>query len=363
MNQQWIEKRLRNTFEDLYDILGQSGAILAGGALTSLYSNKEINDYDIYFPSEESMMELLEEIKGDFSFIVVGRTKKSILLRSGEKLIQLICNKYYSTVEEIFNNFDFYINMAAFEFKTGELKLHDKFLVNLASRNLDFNINTLYPIITALRVNKYLDRGYTISKKDFLRIMLCVNKLQIESWEDLKDHLSGLYGEQLEKSILTTDKEFSIDNALEILEALDSNVHTKQFSNLDIGELLLLFSLEKKWKGEYVWKFVNKSGCSPYAYYAEINYEVGTIVNGGENGIYCHCLPDEKQFRYRSSSCTDVVVLKKVDGSVMRYTEGETIVEGDWLVYSKHTVEDFKDRIKDSEFSKLFYKDDQTGVQ
>lgn len=39
--------------EELVEALKRNEAIIAGGAITSLFNNKEINDVDIYFRSDK----------------------------------------------------------------------------------------------------------------------------------------------------------------------------------------------------------------------------------------------------------------------------------------------------------------------
>lgn len=54
----------------LYDYLGdflvdlfiEHKAYIAGGAITSLFCNREINDIDIYFKDKDSCISVLEEI-------------------------------------------------------------------------------------------------------------------------------------------------------------------------------------------------------------------------------------------------------------------------------------------------------------
>lgn len=53
-------KRLRNTFsKEFLQALKDSRVILAGGAMTSYFSNAEINDFDLYFESQECIKEFL----------------------------------------------------------------------------------------------------------------------------------------------------------------------------------------------------------------------------------------------------------------------------------------------------------------
>lgn len=43
---------------DLYEILANMDAYLAGGAISSLFTNRKINDFDIYFQKEGDVHEV-----------------------------------------------------------------------------------------------------------------------------------------------------------------------------------------------------------------------------------------------------------------------------------------------------------------
>lgn len=45
-----------------------------------------------------------------------------------------------------------------------------------------------------LRADKYRVRGYTISRRETMKLGIAVSGLKLESWEDAKAHLSGMYG-------------------------------------------------------------------------------------------------------------------------------------------------------------------------
>ncbi|WP_372011400.1 hypothetical protein NBRC13296_12640 [Paenibacillus chitinolyticus] len=220
----------------LYDYLGKyvvdnfkkHEVYVAGGAITSLFSNREINDIDVYFRSEDSLVEFIEEAWEDSDW-VNALTKKSIMITMGkERNVQLIHFKYFSEASDIFNEFDFTACMGAFDFKTENFVLHDNFLKDNAQRMLRFNKNTAFPIVSLLRVQKYKDKGYTISKPEFIRIALKCMDLQIKDAEDLKEHLGGMYGINYDKMIqLEEGEEFSLDNVID--KIADLSLHEDYF--------------------------------------------------------------------------------------------------------------------------------------
>ena len=45
----WQKRKLKRELGYFYDIFLNYECYLAGGAITSIFTNKEINDYDIFF--------------------------------------------------------------------------------------------------------------------------------------------------------------------------------------------------------------------------------------------------------------------------------------------------------------------------
>lgn len=242
----------RNLGKDLINLLKTTNAILAGGAITSLFSSKEINDYDIYFRNKEDLIvfvrnafvdeENLEEDQfvdvGAYTLICTSYTNKSITFSMNNDLkIQLIHFDYFESINDIFNSYDFKINMGAFDFKTEEFVLHDDFLIDIASRRLCFNEKTAYPIMSSLRVQKYIERGYVISKKEMFKIGLAIADLNISSWQELEDQLSGFYGIDI-SLIFDKTKEFSLLEAIDALDKVEELPDFERNSNPSLKQIL-----------------------------------------------------------------------------------------------------------------------------
>ena len=211
---------------NLWELLADQGCMIAGGALTSVFTNKPVNDIDVYFPSQEAFTKVVTEIYGRSEHTIVTDfgdahvlhvTKKALLLQSEQQDVQLIGYQFYKNATEIFDAFDFSINMAALCMKTEEFSMKNTFMKHNAQKYLHFNPKTTYPLISALRVNKYRERGYTISKSQMLRVLLAINLKQIDSWEKLIDELGGMYGTPPEE-IFDTTKPFDLVYAMEALD-------------------------------------------------------------------------------------------------------------------------------------------------
>lgn len=203
----------------LVEDLKKYNAYIAGGTLTSLFCNREINDIDVYFRSEDDLIRFLEEIWENGKY-VVSNTNKATLLVYDNLNLQLIHYHYYETPQDIFKTFDFTACMGVYDFKSEEFILHNDFLKHNSQRILRFNSETSYPIVSLLRVQKYEGKGYYISKTEFIRIILTCMALEINSYEELKEQIGGLYG--LDMSKLFKDIEDSDNEKFDLHKAIDA---------------------------------------------------------------------------------------------------------------------------------------------
>lgn len=214
------KKKLLNSLnEDILELLKNEQCIIAGGSITSLFTRNEINDIDIYFRSKESLINALKEIEGQSTIMAFTDKATMFVKDSSEYAYQFIHFKFFDNPQEIFDTFDFTVCMGAYDFKTDDFIFHPSFLTHNSQRLLKVNEKTAYPIMTALRVQKYLDKGYTISKPEFIKIMLVINQLNIITYKQLKEQMGGMYGvnyDKLFKDIQDNDN-FDINVAIETL--------------------------------------------------------------------------------------------------------------------------------------------------
>lgn len=266
MNYQLEIQQLENSIpKDTLSVLKREKCFIAGGALTSIFTGSQINDIDVYFRSRESLERTMqvfceeaddtlevspdEDLSIDTSVVLpIAVTKKSVVFTQGvthrnnitgvlvpKASIQFITFQYFDCAEDIFDTFDFTINMCAYDCAKEELTLHDSFLKHLARRSLVVNTNTAYPLISMLRVDKYRERGYNISTKEQFRLMLALTELNLESWEDVKDHIGGMYGYDVE-NLFNESQEFSVESAIEQLGKV-----SKVFQNKDTESVGLYY--------------------------------------------------------------------------------------------------------------------------
>lgn len=210
----------------VYDMLKENKCVLAGGAITSLMCGREVNDYDLYFTTQSGLDNVVanvfgvteEEYIGEFDLIANHVTERSFLAKDkwNKTELQFIHYKVYDNVKEIFNSFDFHACMGAFDFSTEEFVFHENFFKDNSQRTLTFNKNTDFPIVSALRVDKYREKGYKISKKEMLRVLFAVVNKNYNSWESVISEIGGMYGIPPEE-LFNTDVPFSIDAVIDQL--------------------------------------------------------------------------------------------------------------------------------------------------
>jgi hypothetical protein len=220
MSYQFEKNKLYNILgERLVSLLKMHKCYVAGGTITSLFCNREINDVDIYFRSKESLVQFLCDVWESRKYIL-SHTKKATLLNYDDLDIQLVHFNYYPSPGDIFKTFDFTACMGAFDFDTEEFLLHEDFLKHNSQRILVFNSKTAFPIVSLLRVDKYKQKGYAISKPEFIRIALTCMNLTIETYEELKEQLGGMYGINYDKIFNDATGTLNLEDAIDAIANL-----------------------------------------------------------------------------------------------------------------------------------------------
>lgn len=223
--------------------LKEHNAIIAGGAVLSAFTNKEIHDIDVYFRSFEDMKACFFAVTNNFTEIYLSHTDKSITLcdKETKTLVQFIHFDYFDTPKQIFDCFDFTVCMGAIEVLTDSVVLHEDFLTDIATKTMRFNPGTRFPYISLLRTKKYREYGYSIGKGQSLAIATACSRLPINDWETAKDQLGGVYGHEIELQV-EKETEFTDEAFYKILTDI---TETRIFNPKGDYEALV-----KKLKGE-----------------------------------------------------------------------------------------------------------------
>jgi hypothetical protein len=217
-NDLYIINKLKAHMDDwVWDALAVNNCYIAGGAITSIASNTQINDIDIYFSSKEALFNVIEGFNDDDTWCAFV-SEKSLTYVTSKATYQLIYLDYYDKSEDIFNHFDYSINMAACSPSNEVMTYHDNFWMHMSQRYLQFNENTLFPIISLLRLYKYSERGYTYSKSTVVKIAMTISKLNITTWKEFKNAVGNLYKCNHITNERIKNLDYSFDEAMKILE-------------------------------------------------------------------------------------------------------------------------------------------------
>lgn len=210
-NNRIAAKLVRGLYKEMHTLLTKHNAFIAGGAVLSVFTGKKINDYDIYFLSEEDALAFEKELKlidKKASWVYVSgrdaiiresrknnieifRTDNSVTFFSHEQKYQII-KAFYLPMEDLFAKYDFTVCMGAYDVKNNEFSLHDNFLLDISEKRLRFNIGTEYPICSLLRVLKYQKKGYIINGLELIKLSLTINNLDLTNYAELKKQLQGI---------------------------------------------------------------------------------------------------------------------------------------------------------------------------
>lgn len=221
-------------------------AIVTGGCIASMLLKEEINDFDVYFETKESLKlvseyyakkitersikvldgaeietnrewdESEEDFQNQWESIVRRMNDKRVMLfikgvnchevkdKSEDKKyypayftdnaitltdqIQIVI-RFWGDAEEIHKNYDFV--HATNYYHQGKLVLNQPALESLLTRELKY-IGSLYPITSAIRVNKFIKRGFTINAGEHFKILYQVSELDLNDYDVLQEQLTGI---------------------------------------------------------------------------------------------------------------------------------------------------------------------------
>lgn len=203
----------------------KGGCYIAGGALTCIASGKhdEINDYDFYFPSVEAAVEAIRYMK-EYNTHVTFVSDKSISYQKDGIDIQFIYTDFYPKAIDIFEHFDFTVNMVAYDCRDNSLTTHENFWLHLSQRYLSINTKTKFPIITNLRIDKYKQRGFKTSRTQMVKLSLAISSLNINSWEEAKAQMGNTYGLTLADFNNIKNTPFNLEALFECIDRISEDV-------------------------------------------------------------------------------------------------------------------------------------------
>lgn len=333
--------------EDVWQLFEEAGVIIAGGAITSIFTNSDVNDIDVYFRSEKQLVNTVASIYGDdilsdnlfdiaegYSMIYNGYSQRTLMFKNmdTDQEVQFMTFKYFKDADEIFDTFDYTCCMGAYDFKAGGFVLHKDFLKHNAQKYLKFHPGTAYPIMSLMRVDKYRQKGYDISKSELLRVCATCMSLKIDSWEDLKEHVGGMYGYDL-NDVFDEDREFSLEEFVSQMDTIDErDIRKYQMygGGSDLMDILQVFVDKREFNlpdpkfddKKYLYKCVTEDWQSPIWSRSKLTYNVGDVLQE-DGGIFFHASSDKP---YHTSKYW--VEAELIEGEVEEFAIQKVVTKG-----------------------------------
>jgi len=278
MNSKNIKKSLNAKFDKWLESIDDEGVkkvikdntIISGGALVSLLTGIEVNDYDVYLKTREAVLTvakyyvtkfnsvhkthafLKEEVDGRINIFikssgVAGEKEEETELPFPEaelseevkpaqedkpkyrpvyltsnaitlsNKIQIVI-RFWGDVAEIHKNYDFAHCTCSWSSWDNELMLPQKALECIINKEL-YYIGSKYPLCSIIRTRKFIGRGYTINAGQYLKMCLQLNTFDLHNIETLKDQLVGVDSAYFDRAIAFMEKkqseepDFKIDNS------------------------------------------------------------------------------------------------------------------------------------------------------
>lgn len=147
------------------------GALIAGGCFESIIRGFSPKDIDIFFKNKESLKESVANLTNQgFKLIedpkhLDDEEKRFVTIKKeGYPDLQLIKIRYYGSLKELLDTFDF--TAAQIGFDKQELLMNEASLIDILRKRLVINKIT-YPSSTLRRMIKYSKKGYYICNGQF----------------------------------------------------------------------------------------------------------------------------------------------------------------------------------------------------
>lgn len=176
--------------------LGKLDVMLAGGAITSLFTGNNVNDLDIYMRDRKRLPELVTLMTATFGEPVFTSENSITFKRKSSRSRKMWCvqviTRFDGQPQDIFNNFDFTVVTGAYTFSDNQFHFGDRFFQDLGARKLVYLGASKYPICALWRTKKYQARGYSVPGSTIMHIALSIVRLEINTYKQLKEQLLGI---------------------------------------------------------------------------------------------------------------------------------------------------------------------------
>lgn len=147
------------------------------------------NDYEYFEQTDGKNIESYldkDSFKDKTKYSVAMISSNAISLHGDVQLIMRFCGE----AEEIHKNYDFLHVTNWFTERQG-LVLNASALESILTKELRY-VGSLYPICSMFRIKKFINRGWTITAGEMLKIAWDINKLNLDDIDVLREQLIGV---------------------------------------------------------------------------------------------------------------------------------------------------------------------------
>ena len=252
---QKIEDWLASITDEEVRKAAKRDVIVTGGSIASMLLGEKVNDYDVYFATKQTTIDVAKYYVNLFnSTVSIGANndytpevrdsddRVTIWMRSAgvaseaqtyyeyfesrtedetaefaESLLQeqaqedlpryrpvflsdnaitlsdkmQIVIRFFGEPDQIHANYDFVHACNWYRYRDNELSLNPEALECLLSRTLIYR-GSLYPVASIFRMKKFIERGWRITAGQQLKIMLQISELNLLDLETLREQLIGV---------------------------------------------------------------------------------------------------------------------------------------------------------------------------
>ena len=178
----------------------------------------EFDEIDDHEDEPSSRVRVIEKPKENYKPCFLSHNAVTL---SGK--VQLI-TRFYGTAEQIHENFDFAHCTNYWESDSRSVTFNPKALSAIESKELRY-VGSRFPLCSAMRVDKFIIRGWKIDQHQWSKIAAQVLALDLEDPDELRKQMAGYYSDtfnvlayEINQLKLELDDDISVKDIMELIK-------------------------------------------------------------------------------------------------------------------------------------------------
>lgn len=320
----------------LMTLLQETKAMIAGGAMISVLNRDKPNDLDVYFKNKYDLAKFVSLLPSVHqpSFACMSQTSRSAIFTDNKLKVNIVYLDTFASLREVFASFDYTCCMAGYDFEHDCVATDDSFWHDHSTQSLRYTQQSRFPIGALVRLQKYVQRGYTIDYASLLRLYDDLRKIEIEDGEELVNQLGGMYGLDVELKGKTLEEVIDLIENADVVDAAptfvefdkmylydDSDIRLFGDSIVSVVDGQVMDNLDTDRDDDFaeiefpvmVYKWAKASDEADLArsYFREkFDYRLGSVVEDAAHGIYVDFLYNIGSLTYRGNSDSVLVGIR-----------------------------------------------------